>query len=200
VNDYVRALTGLSHTLTALLARGLGLDDEYFRGRYTARPTVLLRLFNYPAAAPAADSFGVGEHTDYGLLTLLRQDGTGGLEVRHGDDWLDVPYLPDSFVVNIGDMFQRLTGGRYTSALHRVINRSPRARLSIPFFFDPAFDAVLQPVPGLASRGSRPVAARWDGADPGQFGGTYGEYLIGKVSRVFPGLSPVLRLPEAAPV
>ncbi len=199
VNNYNRALAGLGHTLTALLARGLGLEDEYFRARYMARPTQLLRLFNYPAGSQDAESCGVGEHTDYGLLTLLLQDEVGGLEVRHEGDWLEVPYLPDSFVVNIGDMFQRLTGGRYTSALHRVVNRSSRARLSIPFFFDPAFDAVLEPVEGLRLPGPGASGTRWDGADPGQFGGTYGEYLIAKVARVFPGLSPVLRIPEAEP-
>lgn len=204
VTRYVGEMSRLGQDLMSLLGRGLGLDDDYFRARYTARPTTLLRIFNYPAAKlPQDDSFGVGEHTDYGLLTLLHQDDAGGLEVRHGDDWLEVPYLPDSLVVNVGDMLERLTAGRYTSALHRVINRSGRARLSIPFFFDPAFDATLAPIAelepvSLEPRGPRGRNGRWDGIDLNELTGTYGEYLMAKVSRVFPDLSPALRKPPAA--
>jgi isopenicillin N synthase-like dioxygenase len=86
-------------------------------------------------------------------------------------------------------MLERLTSGRYTSALHRVINRSRQSRISMPFFFDPGFDAVLQPIPGV---GPRVVADahrdRWDGLDLSAVEGTYGDYLLGKVSRVFPDL------------
>ena len=129
----------------ALIGRGLGIGERYFIDRYTRHPTLLFRIFNYPASPPqpGPDLRGVGEHTDYGLLTLLYQDDAGGLQVKHGAEWLDVPYVPGSFVVNLGDMLERLTGGRYTSALHRVINTSGRSRISMPFFFDPAFDAVL---------------------------------------------------------
>jgi len=74
--------------------------------------------------------------------------------VKYGDSWIDVPYVPGSLVINVGDMLERLTVGRYTSALHRVINRSRQSRISMPFFFDPGFDAVLQPIPGRrAARG-----------------------------------------------
>jgi isopenicillin N synthase-like dioxygenase len=187
VLDYMSALTGLGHTLMRLIAHGLGIGDEYFRERYTARPTILFRIFNYPAGD--ADERGVGEHTDYGLLTMLYQDEVGGLQVKHGSKWLDVPYVPGSFVVNVGDMLERLTSGRYVSALHRVINASGRARISMPFFFDPAFDAVLQPIAAVGPRTARPhLIERWDGIDLRDVRGTYGEYLIGKVSKVFPNL------------
>lgn len=193
VLKYQDALTRLGHELMSLFARGLGLADDYFLVHYTAQPTTLFRIFNYPASPPEADGFGVGEHTDYGLLTLLYQDDAGGLEVRHDGEWLEVPYLPGTFVVNIGDMFERLTAGRYTSALHRVVNRSGRSRISMPFFFDPAFDAALAPLPGLSAR-TKAGISRWDGLDLAALTGTYGEYLMGKVSRVFPELSPALRV------
>jgi isopenicillin N synthase-like dioxygenase len=109
--------------------------------------------------------------------------------VKHGTSWLDVPHVPGSFVINVGDMLERLTAGRYKSALHRVINRSGQSRISMPFFFDPRFDAVLQPIAGVAPTTLRPeLADRWDGSDLRDVRGTYGDYLIGKVSRVFPEL------------
>jgi isopenicillin N synthase-like dioxygenase len=191
VLDYMTALTGLGHKLMSSIGRGLRVGDNFFVDRYTGLPTQLFRIFNYPATldAQSADSRGVGEHTDYGLLTLLYQDEVGGLQVRHGDCWIDVPHVPGSFVVNVGDMLERLTSGRYTSAPHRVINRSRQSRISMPFFFDPGFDVVLQPIPGI---GPRVVANarsdRWDGLDLSAVEGTYGEYLLGKVSRVFPDL------------
>jgi isopenicillin N synthase-like dioxygenase len=188
---YMNALTALSHTLVALIGRGLGVGEDYFMERYTRNPTLLFRIFNYPAAPPqsAADTRGVGEHTDYGLLTLLYQDEVGGLQVKHGADWLDVPYVPRSFVINLGDMLERLTSGRYTSALHRVINSSGRSRISMPFFFDPAFEAVLQPIPGVGPATVRAgLIERWDGLDLREVHGTYGDYLIGKVAKVFPEL------------
>jgi polar amino acid transport system ATP-binding protein len=197
VTQYQEAMTRLGHDLMSLFARGLGLQDDFFRSNYTARPTTLFRIFNYPAGAGDAqspvDSFGVGAHTDYGLLTLLHQDEVGGLEVRYEDEWVEVPYLPGTLVVNIGDMLERLTAGRYTSALHRVINRSGRARLSMPFFFDPAFDAGLAPIPELTRPPPRAGRRRWDGIELDALTGTYGEYLMSKVTRVFPDLSRALK-------
>lgn len=188
VLDYMSALTGLGHRLMTSFGRGLRLGDNYFVDRYTGNPTTLFRIFNYPAST-AADERGVGEHTDYGLLTLLYQDEVGGLQVKHGADWIDVPFVPGSFVVNVGDMLERLTSGRYTSALHRVINTSGRSRISMPFFFDPRFDAELRPIAGVGPVAvRRELIDRWDGIDLRDVRGTYGDYLVGKVSKVFPDL------------
>lgn len=186
------ALTDLGHRLCALLAVGLGLSPDWFRTTLTADPTILFRIFHYPAAAPAgADpvegaEWGVQEHTDYGLLTILRQDDVGGLEVRTAEGWVEAPPVPDSFVCNIGDMLERMTGGAYRSTPHRV-RRPPRSRLSFPFFFDPSWDAEITPVPGLGDTGS-PAPERWDGRSVFDFEGTYGEYLTERVARVFPEL------------
>jgi isopenicillin N synthase-like dioxygenase len=188
VLDYMSALTGLGHRLMTSIGRGLRLGDNYFVDRYTGSPTTLFRIFNYPSATDA-DAHGVGEHTDYGLLTLLYQDEVGGLQVKHGSTWIDVPYVPDSLVVNVGDMLERLTSGRYTSALHRVINTAGQPRISMPFFFDPRFDAQLQPIAGVGPVDvRRELIDRWDGADLRDVHGTYGDYLVGKVSKVFPEL------------
>ena len=191
---YMDTVTAVGQRLLSGIAVGLGLGPDYFLDRYTRDPTVLFRIFNYPPSAELADEneFGVGEHTDYGLLTLLRQDEVGGLEIWHQDRWLPAPPVPDSFVCNVGDMLERLTAGRYVSALHRARNVSTRNRVSMPLFLDPGFDAVLEPITALtpdpsAARRNRP-ARRWDGADLATVSGSYGDYLLSKVSRVFPQL------------
>jgi len=134
--------------------------------------------------------WGVGEHSDYGLLTILWQDDVGGLEVKTRDGWVKAPPVPGSFVCNIGDMLDRMTGGLYRSTPHRVaLNTSGRDRLSMPFFFDPHFEARVRPIEGLdTSAAEQDRAARWDGANIHAFDGTYGDYLLGKVSKVFPEL------------
>jgi isopenicillin N synthase-like dioxygenase len=185
---YLDALTGVAQAVLRGVAVSLSLDAGYFETRYTAHPTVLFRIFHYPPAPPDDDGWGVGEHTDYGLLTLLAQDGNGGLSVRTPAGWVDAPPIPGALVCNIGDMLDRMTGGWYRSTPHRVRNVSGRDRLSFPFFFDPDFCAEVPPFPGQAATGAG-GEPRWDGQDLRAFTGTYGDYLIGKVSKVFPQLN-----------
>lgn len=188
VDAYLAALTDLGHALVGGLALALGLERDWFARHLTADPLVLLRLFRYPPADPGDDGWGVGEHTDYGLLTILRQDRHGGLEVHAPSGWIEAPPIPGSFVCNLGDMLERMTGGRYRSTPHRVHNTSGADRISIPFFFDPGWDADVRPVPGLGDDPLPAFRPRWDGQDPLAFEGTYGEYLLAKVSKVFPEL------------
>ena len=149
-------------------------------------PQSWAEIFGARGLAPV--QWGVGEHTDYGLLTMLWQDDVGGLQVRTDEGWIDAPPLPGSFVCNIGDMLDRMTGGRYRSLPHRVaINSTGRDRLSIPLFFDPDFAWRVSPVPG-ASAGSDDSGRRWDGANLQAFEGTYGDYVSAKVGKVFPAL------------
>jgi isopenicillin N synthase-like dioxygenase len=102
---YMDEVTTVGQLLLRGIAVGLGLTPDYFLDRYTRDPTVLFRIFNYPPSTTGAleNGLGVGEHSDYGLLTLLRQDEVGGLEVWHQDRWLSAPPVPDSFVCNVGD-------------------------------------------------------------------------------------------------
>ena len=184
---YLDELTRVAQSVLCGVALSLGLDREYFAAGYTAHPTVLFRVFHYPPQPPDDDGWGVGEHTDYGLLTLLAQDDNGGLQVHTPSGWIDAPPVPGTFVANIGDMLERLTGGWYRSTPHRVRNLSGNERLSFPLFFDPDFTAEVPPLPGMA-RLDEAGRARWDDADPRAFNGTYGEYLLGKVGKVFPQL------------
>jgi isopenicillin N synthase-like dioxygenase len=186
---YMAAMTALGHTLMERISLSLGLAASYFADRYTADPLILFRIFNYPSAPQGIQSasFGVGEHTDYGLLTILRQDTSAGLQVKAGSEWIDAAPIPNSFVCNIGDMLDRITGGLYLSTPHRVRNRTGRDRLSFPFFFDPNFNAEVRPITdGALVRDN--VQERWDHSSVHEFRGTYGDYLLGKVSKVFPQL------------
>jgi isopenicillin N synthase-like dioxygenase len=188
VLDYMAALTQLGHRLVAGIAISLGLEEAYFAERYTAEPLTLFRIFNYPPPRDP-DLWGVGEHTDYGLLTILWQDEAGGLEVRSRSRWVAAPPVPRSFVCNLGDMLDRMTRGVYRSTPHRVRNPAPRDRLSLPFFFDPSFFARVRPI-DLPGEPARPDdrAERWDQASVHLFQGTYGDYLLNKVGKVFPEL------------
>jgi isopenicillin N synthase-like dioxygenase len=188
VLEYIDELTRLGHRLMAGIAMGLGLEPTYFADHGVGDPLVLFRAFSYPAAPPA-DLWGVGEHTDYGLITILLQDDAGGLEVKSGSSWVAAPPIPDSFVCNIGDMLDRMTRGVYRSTAHRVRNPAPRSRLSLPFFFDPNFFAPVQPIDSPAIESAPDDRdTRWDRASVHEFQGTYGDYLLGKVGKVFPGL------------
>ena len=190
---WIEQVTSLGQAVLRGIALGLGLDAGWFAQHLTADPTVLFRVFHYPPGDHA--SWGVGEHTDYGLITLLAQDHHGGLQVRSGDVWIDVPADPYAFVVNIGDMLERMTRGGYRSNPHRVRNLSGADRLSFPLFLDPSWDATVTPLPqaAFADVGDDDAARRWDGRSVHAWVGVYGDYLTAKVARVFPELASALR-------
>jgi isopenicillin N synthase-like dioxygenase len=188
VLDYMAAMTRLGHSLMAGIALSLRLDESYFADRYTAEPLILFRIFNYPPVKPGNEpSLGVGEHTDYGLLTILKQDMSGGLEIKTKSTWRAAPPIRNSLVCNIGDMLDRMTGGRYLSTPHRVRNLTEHGRLSFAFFFDPNFNVEVKPIK-LDVRANENKEERWDRASVHDFIGTYGDYLLSKVSKVFPEL------------
>ena len=189
VLDYMAAMSALGHRLMEGMALSLGLKASYFADRYTKDPLVLFRIFHYPRDTRPAEEpcWGVGEHTDYGVLTILKQDDAGGLQVKSRSRWIAAPPIAGAFLCNIGDMLDRMTGGRYRSTPHRVSSPTERARLSFPFFFDPNFNAEVQSI-DLGGVVKDDKHERWDRASVHQFSGTYGQYLLGKVSKVFPEL------------
>lgn len=192
---YIAEATRAATVLMEGVSLSLGLPANHFARTYTRDPTVLFRIFHYPARGPEGidwdGAWGVGEHTDYGLLTLLAQDENGGLQVKGPAGWIEAPPIAGALVCNIGDMLERVTGGRYVSTPHRVANTSGKDRLSFPLFFDPDFAARMVPLPGVAIDDARIDAdrrARWDRDSVHLFDGTYGDYLLGKVAKVFPQL------------
>jgi len=201
VLEYMSAVTDVGHALLRGISLTLGLDERWFDEHLTASPTVLFRIFRYPPTGAGTghvsqldvsqldvSRWSVGEHTDYGLLTILAQDASGGLEVHGRDGWIAVPPIAGSFVVNLGDMLERMTGGRYRSTPHRVRNTSASDRISFPLFLDPAWDAEVLPAPCAGTDTELPETERWDGLSVHDWSGTYGDYLLAKVSKVFPAL------------
>lgn len=155
---YFGAMTGLGHRLLRLLALSLGLAPDYFDPAFD-RPMVFLRPLRYSGRVSRPDDgvFGAGAHTDYGMLTILATDGQPGLQVHLGGAWVDVPPAPGCFVCNLGDMLERWTNGLYRSTLHRVVTTTGKERYSIPFFFEPNFNAVVECLPCCVSA-ERPAA------------------------------------------
>jgi isopenicillin N synthase-like dioxygenase len=193
VLTYMHEVTEIGHRLMRILSLSLSLPEDYFHRHFTRDPLVLFRIFHYPPAAQASEttSWGVGEHTDYGLLTILKQDDRGGLQIKRSGQWVEAPFLANTFICNIGDMLERMTGGLYKSTLHRVRNVSGKDRYSFPLFFDPGFDVKVGVVPGCSVKGD-PLHDRWDQKSVHEFTGTYGDYILTKVGKVFPDLLPKL--------
>lgn len=160
---YYQAVCGVGRQVLRAIAASLGLAPDFFEPFYT-KPLARGQLVYYPAQPPKSEKFGVAPHTDYGCITLLLQDMNGGLEVRRRDGtWIAAVPIQGTLVVNVGDLLGRWSNDRFASTPHRVVNRSGRRRHSIPVFFDPNTDAVIDPramnlPPGMAPR-YEPVTA-----------------------------------------
>lgn len=165
-------LQSLSIRLLALLAHALG-SEGFFSG-LTHNSISTLRLLHYPPQSKSRPTTTLAHetngdrddvirlcctpHTDSGLLTLLHQDPTGGLEVRNASgDWVSAPYIPGSIVLNIGDLMARASGGKYVATFHRVradlsgdtgSKGDGMGRFSVPFFFEPGEDCVVESING----------------------------------------------------
>ena len=135
----------LSSKLLSLLALALGKEASYFDS-YLQHSLSTLRLLHYPAITPPSPQRELccTAHTDSGILTLLHQDETGGLEVLSAsDEWIPAPYVPGSIVVNIGDLMSQISGGKFTATYHRVRSSPGKSRYSVPFFFEPGAGCVV---------------------------------------------------------
>jgi isopenicillin N synthase-like dioxygenase len=157
VESYYAAVFEVGQRILEGLAIALALSLTFFRERYR-RPLVRTRLLHYPPQpTDSSGSDGAAEHTDYGCITVLWQDDVGGLQVRNrAGDWIDAPPIPDSFVVNIGDMLARWSNDLFVSTPHRVRNASGRERYSIATFCDPDFDTRVECLPNCAGPGNPP--------------------------------------------
>lgn len=145
---YYAAVGRAGADLLRAVAVSLGIDEDFFAGKYH-KPLQRTQAIYYPPHPPMAeaDLFGVAPHTDYGCITLLYQDDSGGLQVRElgGQRWVDATPLAGSLVVNVGDLLARWSNDRFRSTLHRVINKSGHERYSIATFFDPNYQALVDP-------------------------------------------------------
>ena len=153
VYGYHQKMVDLSKSLLRGIALSLDLPESHFEP-LMRDPISIQRLLHYPPQTGhiGEDIIGIGAHTDYGNLTILAQDDVGGLQVMNRDgDWIEGTPIRGAFVINIGDLIQKLTNDLYLANMHRVINASGRERYSIPFFIDADFDAVIAPLPSCVS-------------------------------------------------
>lgn len=163
VTGYYRAVERVAGTLMRSLARGLGLRPDYFDESFR-RGLSTLRLIRYPPRDPVelavvqdpavwVEFEGTrrhlvgAPHTDSGFVTLLAQDGVPGLQARSREgQWIDVPPLEGTLVVNFGQVLEQWSAGRIRATEHRVLG-SGRERFSIPFFYEARADATIAPLP-----------------------------------------------------
>lgn len=161
---YYRAISKLGADLMRLFALALELPETWFDDKIDHHFSIVSSIY-YPAqkTPPLPGQLRAGAHTDYGSLTILAPtDAPGGLQVRTlAGDWVDVPYVPGAFVINIGDMMQRWTNDRWLSNMHRVVNppstvASTSPRQSVAFFLHPNHDAVIECIPTCVEPGEAP--------------------------------------------
>ncbi|MFJ4184320.1 isopenicillin N synthase family dioxygenase [Kitasatospora sp. NPDC089509] len=179
---YYRAMEGLARELTRLMALALGLNEDWFLDKIDHHISNMTANY-YPAQddPPEPGQLRKGVHSDWGLLTVLYQDGApGGLQVRDkSGGWLDVPAVEGTFVVNIGDLMAVWTNDRWVSTVHRVVNppreAAHRERYSIPFFLQPNYTARIECIPTCAGPDNPPRHQPT----------TSGAYLVGKLSAAY---------------
>ena len=143
--SYFRHVHAVAHHLMRGCALGLGLADDFFL-RSSSTPLSRASFVYYPQQPEdmGEDQFGVGPHTDFGVLTVLCQDSVGGLQVEDiNGDWIHAPPIDGALIVNVGDLLARWTDGAYKSTPHRVVNSSGRERLSLVLAFDPDPDTLI---------------------------------------------------------
>lgn len=171
-SEYFDHMMRTSRQLVRIISLALGHELDFLNNLFTD-PGATLRLLCYPPHPVDAESdlFGIAPHTDYSFFTLLIQDEIGGLQVKSTEDgWIDVPYEPNSIVMNAGNMLQLLSNGHFMSTPHRVLNNSTqKERFSCAFFFDPNFSAEIKPLANLG--------------DPKFKSVIFGEYLLDTLKR-----------------
>ncbi|MEM9891840.1 MAG: 2-oxoglutarate and iron-dependent oxygenase domain-containing protein [Actinomycetota bacterium] len=162
--SYFEVMSDLSASIMSMFAVGLGLPLTFFDDKID-RHISMLRALHYPNQPdePLPGQLRAGAHSDYGSLTIVRQeDRPGGLQVfAKSEEWVDVPTVPGALVVNIGDLMAEWTNDRWVSTLHRVVN-PPRDRaddadrISLVFFHQPNYDAVIECLPTVLASGEQP--------------------------------------------
>ncbi|KAG6555681.1 hypothetical protein Mapa_002918 [Marchantia paleacea] len=143
--EYGNATERVAQRILKILPFSLGLDKEFFIKHFadSSRSQSALRAGYYPACPDPSKALGTGPHSDPFCLTVLNQDGVGGLQIKKDDMWLNIKPRHDAFVINIGDVLQAWTNGRFRSVEHRVLVNKTQPRLSLVFFYAPPLDCEI---------------------------------------------------------
>ncbi|PIA36881.1 hypothetical protein AQUCO_03200090v1 [Aquilegia coerulea] len=155
MKEFVEKLEILAEQLLDLLCENLGLEKGYLKKAFygSRGPTFGTKVSNYPPCPRPELVKGLRAHTDAGGLILLFQDDqVSGLQLLKDGEWIDVPPMRHSIVINLGDQLEVITNGKYKSVLHRVLAQTDGNRMSIASFYNPGSDAVIYPAPALVEK------------------------------------------------
>jgi isopenicillin N synthase-like dioxygenase len=141
---YYQHIKTIGHQLFRAFALALGLEESYFDA-FLQHPPSQLRLIHYPFNAEAEDRPGIGSHTDYECFTLLFATAPGLQVVNKEGEWVDVPLIEGTMIMNISDMMEIMSNGRYVATKHRV-RKVKEERYSFPLFFSCDYDHVIAPI------------------------------------------------------
>lgn len=155
MKEFAEGLEKLAEDLLDLLCENLGLEKGYLKNAFygSKGPTFGTKVSNYPPCPKPELIKGLRAHTDAGGIILLFQDDkVSGLQLLKDGEWVDVPPLHHSIVINLGDQLEVITNGKYKSVMHRVIAQPDGNRMSIASFYNPGSDAVIFPAPALIDK------------------------------------------------
>ncbi|CAJ2649452.1 unnamed protein product [Trifolium pratense] len=152
MKEFAMELEKLAELLLDLLCENLGLEKGYLKKVFhgSKGPNFGTKVSNYPPCPKPELIKGLRAHTDAGGIILLFQDDkVGGLQLLKDGQWIDVPPMHHSIVINLGDQLEVISNGKYKSVMHRVIAQTDGNRMSIASFYNPGNDAVIFPAPTL---------------------------------------------------
>lgn len=156
VMEYYEAVAEVGAQLFRAFAMRLGLPLDFFEAMTTKAPSQL-RLLHYPPNDLPMDdeNFGIGAHSDFECFTILNQLAPGLQVMNANDEWVAAPPIGGTFIVNVGDLVEGWTNGRFKATQHRVVNTG-KERFSMPLFFAVDYDTVIEPLPAFVSETNPP--------------------------------------------
>ncbi|PIN23001.1 Iron/ascorbate family oxidoreductase [Handroanthus impetiginosus] len=155
MKEFAAQIEKLAEELLDLLCENLGLENGYLKNVFygSKGPSFGTKVSNYPPCPKPDLIKGLRAHTDAGGIILLFQDDkVSGLQLLKDGEWINVPPMRHSIVVNLGDQLEVITNGKYKSVMHRVITQTDGTRMSLASFYNLGCDAVIYPAPPLVDK------------------------------------------------
>uniref|UniRef100_A0A7N0TEE9 Fe2OG dioxygenase domain-containing protein n=1 Tax=Kalanchoe fedtschenkoi TaxID=63787 RepID=A0A7N0TEE9_KALFE len=166
IGEYARQMDVLIKCLLGLMSLGLGLEKECLESKIGENYVLRATTNYYPPCPDPELSMGLHAHTDPGALTVLRQsEHVAGLQVLKDEKWVWVEPLPNAFVVNVGDQIQVLSNGKYKSVRHRAVTNKESARVSLPMFYIPNIERVIEPIQELINAENPPLYRKYKSSE-----------------------------------